>query len=113
MESVLVGMFDSPDAAEQARSKLLSAGFPDSAVEMTGGTTAPVRAAAVRGAASPAISSSWRCASTASRRLETSAAAAEARARYALGWSSRDGDERSVRMPRNTTASATFRTCVP
>jgi uncharacterized protein (TIGR02271 family) len=38
MSSVLVGMFDSQAAAEEARSKLMSAGFPASAVTLTGGT---------------------------------------------------------------------------
>ena len=37
MSSVLVGMFDNQAAAAQARVKLLSAGFTDSAITLTGG----------------------------------------------------------------------------
>ena len=38
MSSVLVGMFNSQDAATQARTQLISAGFAASAVTLTGGT---------------------------------------------------------------------------
>jgi len=39
MSSVLIGMFENESAAMQARTRLLAAGFPESAVEMTGGTS--------------------------------------------------------------------------
>jgi len=39
MSSVLIGMFENESAAMQARTRLLAAGFPESAVEMTGGAS--------------------------------------------------------------------------